>query len=246
MNGKEIVRRARGLHDYAYWYGGKGEIASVELADRLKKENPGVWTNAYYKSAMSDVAAKRRVGDCSFLVCYAYQIGMISSYKIKESFKEFNSPKDGMVLWRPGHVAIYDDGRVIELASQAVDFRIKKYNKSEWSAILGRPGVNYDYEYEKGWHYDEDCRLWYAYGNKKGEYYKECEVYLRNEGGTVSLFRFDKNGYVETGKAVEIRPRCLRIYSESGCYEVEISNDLKNVVFMRFPEAFNGKENKVT
>lgn len=203
MTGKEVVRRARELHGFAYWYGGKGQLATRTLAEQLKRENPGVWTESYFNTALKDVAAKRRVGDCSYLVCYAYNRSQIGSWAISEEYAEWDDkrkPKDGMILWRPGHVSIYDDGKVLELASQSVDFRIKEYVSMEWDKVLYSNKVDYDFEYEKGWHKD-DRGWWFAYGTRKGEYYRDVVVGLPDMFGLgyYGNYAFDDEGYVTFG-----------------------------------------------
>lgn len=203
MTGKEIVKRARDLSAYKYWYGGKGETATVSLADRLKRENPGVWTDLYYSRAMQDIG--RKVGDCSFLVCYAYNRNMISSYSIAEKYKEWKSqPKNGMILWRPGHVAIYGDGKCIQLKSQAYDYVETNYKDDSFSKVLYDPNVDYDYidvpqanaDAAIGWHYDGKGWYYrYKTGTGKGTYYAQG-VFLCNTKQGAQYYAFDKNGYM--------------------------------------------------
>lgn len=229
MTGKEVVRRARELHGFAYWYGGKGQIATRALAEQLKRENPGVWTESYFNRALKDVTAKKRVGDCSYLVCYAYNRSQIGSWAISEKYEVWedkNNPKDGMILWRPGHVAIYDNDKVIELASQSVDFRIKEYVSMEWSRVLYSKEVDYDYEYEEGWHRDING-WWYAYGNRKGEYYKNSVRLLTDPFGLgyCGNYKFDGAGYIVLGPAESENGTTL--YTELGRYI--ISENMKLV-----------------
>lgn len=229
MTGKEVVRRARELHGFAYWYGGKGQLATSALAEQLRKDNPGVWTDSYFNTALKDVAAKRRVGDCSYLVCYAYNRSQIGSWAISEKYEVWedkSNPKDGMILWRPGHVAIYDDGKVLELASQSVDFRIKEYVSMEWDKVLYSNKVDYDFEYEKGWHKDNKG-WWYAYGTRKGQYYKDSIRGLPDPFGLeyCGYYEFDSDGYLKLGPVkAEIG---TTLYTEWGRYI--ISEDLELV-----------------
>lgn len=133
----QIVSKARSLSGYKYWYGGSGEVANVNLANRLRNSYPNIWTSSYYQKAMADVSAGVRVGDCSFLVCYAYDIPRTSSANLKNIFPTWGgSPKDGMILWRPGHVGIYWSGKVIELVGIDVDYRESAYDASRWQAVL--------------------------------------------------------------------------------------------------------------
>lgn len=228
MTGKEVVRRARELHGFAYWYGGKGQLATSALAEQLRKDNPGVWTDSYFNTALKDVAAKRRVGDCSYLVCYAYNRSQIGSWAISEEYKiwgDQQNPKDGMILWRPGHVAIYDDGMVLELANQSVDFRIKEYVSLEWSKVLYSSKVDYDFEYEVGWHRDING-WWYAYGNRKGEYYKDSVRGLPDPFGLGywGNYEFDGAGYLKLGATKKKNGTAL--YTEFGRYIISENMEL--------------------
>lgn len=148
MTGKDIVARAEQLKDYKYWYGGKRELATVPLADRLRKENPKVWTDAYYYKAMQDVIAGKRVCDCSGLVCYAYNIKDIGSYQIREKYKVWNGkPKAGMIAWKSGHVGIIKDsqGHMIEMRGIDYDYMDTRYRKEAGCmTLLYDPNVNYD------------------------------------------------------------------------------------------------------
>ena len=195
MTGKEICDRARALSNVKYWYGGKGEIATSQLAARLRKENPNVWTEAYFKRALADVG--QRVGDCSFLVCEAYEIPMIGSYQLAEKFPMWNgTPRDGMICWKRGHVGIYENGRVHELKSQARDYQFNLYNRNDWEAILYSPDVNYQSTFPEdariGWH--KDAGGWfYRFAEGFG-----VDTYYRNTVQRINghLYHFDGNGYI--------------------------------------------------
>lgn len=132
-----IIARARSLSGYKYWYGGSGQVANVALANQLRQSYPNIWTSAYYQKAMADIAAGVRVGDCSYLVSYAYDIPRTSSAGLRNTYPAWSgAPKDGMILWRPGHVGIYWSGKVIELVGIDVDYRESTYVASKWEAIL--------------------------------------------------------------------------------------------------------------
>lgn len=205
MTGAEIVKKARTYSCYKYWYGGKRQIATVELANELKKENPSVWTDDYYQTALKDVDGKTRVCDCSGLVCACYGITDIGSYQIKDKFKTWNGkPKPGMIAYKPGHVAIISDtdGHVIEMRSQAYDYCDYRYRKEAGlMTLLYDESVDYDEseteEYEEdttdpGWYSDENG--WY-YRHTKGTgpetYYHDCFQVV--DGHT---YVFDSSGYI--------------------------------------------------
>lgn len=156
--GLGIARAAYDYKHYAYWYGGKGEKATQSLLDRLAKQNPGVYSTRYYETCKNDIQQGKFVCDCSGLVCYAYGISQIGSYQIKEKFIEWKGePKEGMIAWRPGHVAIFrKNGYIIEMQGQSTDFRDDRhYKEADIQKILYSPSVNYDCEelyVTSGWH----------------------------------------------------------------------------------------------
>lgn len=143
----EIVARARSLSNYKYWYGGAGQIATKELADALKAKYPSVWTESYYSTALADIG--QRVGDCSYLVNYAYGIASPGNHGIGTSqylakYSRWNgTPKNGMIAWRNGHTGIYADGKTLELVGIAYDYQEREYISSKWAAILYDPNRSY-------------------------------------------------------------------------------------------------------
>lgn len=202
MTGFDIVKKAKGLSNYKYWYGGKRELASKALADRLKSENPSVWTTGYYNKALKDVDGKTRVCDCSGLVCYAYGISDIGSYTIKEKYKEWKGePKAGMIGWKRGHVGIFSaDGwntPIIEMRGIDYDYMCSRtYQECGFTAVLYGVGVDYGVNAENdtaiGWHSD-DMGWWYRHtvGRGADTYYHDC--FQKVDG---HLYCFDSGGYI--------------------------------------------------
>lgn len=180
-----------------YWYGGKGEVASKGLANRLKEENPSVWTETYYKTALKDIDGRTKVFDCSGMVCNVYGIKQIGSYQIRDRFEKWShDPIPGMIAWRAGHVGIIVDsnGRMAEMRSQVYDFKENRTWKSAAMAeILYSPEIDYLNVQTMGWHNDENG-YWFAYGNKRGEYYKNCFKHIDGV-----IYAFDEVGYVING-----------------------------------------------
>ena len=156
--GLGIARAAYDYRDYAYWYGAKGETATLPLLNRLAKENKGVYSSRYIEECKNDIRGNKRVCDCSGLVCHALGISDIGSYQIGQKFKEWkDEPKEGMIAWRQGHVAIFRKGGfVIEMQGQSTDFRDDRYYKDAgFTKILYDPSINYDCEelyIPRGWH----------------------------------------------------------------------------------------------
>lgn len=200
MTGRDICKRAASLHDCKYWYGAKIELATVSLANRLREENPLVWTNKYYNKAIQDIDGKTRVGDCSGLVCHAYDTAMISSYAIEAKYPEWkDSPKDGMILWRRGHVGIYDGGRVHELKSIDYDYRFDIYDASRWAKVLYDTSVDYDSPiYPLGWNQNMNTGMWwYQTGPGADDYYRNCVAQINGD-----YYAFGPDGYMVEGAAI--------------------------------------------
>ena len=201
MNGFDICKRAAEWEGYKYWYGGKGEIASVALANRLRKENPATWTDSYYNKALKDIDGKQRVGDCSGLVCHAYDIGIISSYQIERKYQQWHDqPKNGMILWRTGHVGIYDSGKVRELRGIDYDYCFNDYNPAQWTKTLYDPNVVYATGIKVGWT-QENCKWLYS---------KDGVNYLKNVWERINnhWYYFGNDGYALTGSQIVDGKRC--------------------------------------
>lgn len=209
MTGWQIVRNAESFKDYKYWYGGKRQIATKRLADTLRAQNPGTWTEDYYNRALKDIDGKTRVCDCSGLVCACYGIPDIGSYQIREKYPVWNGkPKPGMIAWKKGHVAIIKDydGHIIEMRSQAYDYQDTRYRKEAGlMTLLYDPNVDYDAgeevedvseiiteEGKSGWH--NDGFGWY-YRHTEGfgpdTYYHDCFAEINGH-----KYCFDSEGYI--------------------------------------------------
>lgn len=143
----EIVSRARSLSGYKYWYGGAGQVATQALANSLRQSYSSIWTQSYYTKALADIG--QRVGDCSYLVNYAYGIaspgshGPGTSEYLSRYSKWSSAPKDGMIAWRNGHTGIYAGGKTLELVGIDYDYQERNYDASKWTAILYDPNRAY-------------------------------------------------------------------------------------------------------
>lgn len=135
----DIVARAMMLKDYKYWYGGDGRAGTVEMANSLRKSYPSIWTSSYYNKALKDVG--QPVGDCSYLCNFAYGIASPgrhgpSTSQYKGIYTQWpGAPKNGMILWRSAHCAIYNNGTSIELVGIDYDFQVKTYEPSKWKLV---------------------------------------------------------------------------------------------------------------
>lgn len=143
----EIISRAQSLSTYKYWYGGAGQIATTELANSLRASYPSIWTSSYYNKALNDLG--QRVGDCSYLVNYAYGIaspgnhGPGTSQYLGRWSKWSGQPKNGMIAWRNGHTGIYYNNTTLELVGINYDYQANPYNPGKWEAILYDPNRQY-------------------------------------------------------------------------------------------------------
>lgn len=200
MTGKEIVARAQSLSKYKYWYGGKRELASVSLAKRLKSENPSVWTDSYYQEALKDVDGVTHVCDCSGLVCYAYGIGDVGSYTIREKYTTYSgTPRSGMIGWKKGHVGIFSadgwDAPIIEMRSQAHDYRCSRtFAQCGFTHVLYDKAVDYMAEdvTAVGWHKDVGG-WWYRHTRGTGP-----ATYFHDTFETINghQYVFNNEGYI--------------------------------------------------
>ena len=150
MYGIDIVNRAKELGSKCvYWYGGKMERPTVALANRLRKAYPTRWTDSYYDTALADIGSGKLVCDCSGLVCAAYQIPNISTYKMLDRFAAYNGSTyiPGMIGWKLGHCGIILDsaGHIAEMRGSKWDVRTNRtFNECGFTQILYDPKVTYE------------------------------------------------------------------------------------------------------
>lgn len=121
------------------------EIASILERMELFYNTDYVWGGSSLSGA-----------DCSFFVNYCYgttEIGShgIDSRNILKTYTTYATvasgtmPKSGMILWKTGHVALYKDGYVYEMASTASDFQKRSWEsqKHRFTYILYSTKINY-------------------------------------------------------------------------------------------------------
>lgn len=199
MTGKEIVDRARSLSHMVYWYGGKRQKCTTALASGLMKQNPGVWTDAYFKKAVRDIHNKKSCCDCSGLVCYAYDIPDIGSYQLRQRYRFWTgAPRAGMVAWKSGHVGIFShdgwDAPIIEMRGIDDDYQeCRTYSQCGFTHVLYDPSIEYeDADKKTGWHSDKSG-WWYrhTYGTGPGTYYHDTAKIINGH-----CYLFDSDGYI--------------------------------------------------
>nr|DAI48967.1 MAG TPA: hypothetical protein [Bacteriophage sp.] len=201
MTGVEIVAAAKKFKGLVYWYGGKRQLCTVALADRLKRENPNVWTTEYYRKALTDVQHHRRCCDCSGLVCGAYGIEDIGTGSFLKTFKAWRgAPKSGMIAWRSGHCGIFlSDGwnsKIAEMRGIDWDYRENRtFSEAGFTKVLYSPSVSYetlDSAAVPGWHVDA-TGWWYRHtpGTGPATYYHDCGKIINEH-----CYIFDNEGYI--------------------------------------------------
>lgn len=145
MTGNDIVHRALDYRNYVYWYGAKGQICTMDLLNKLSTMYPGIYTLTYKRKCLDDIENKKMAIDCSGLVCKAYGIEQISTYKMPEVFTLYTGhPVNGVVVWNRSHVGIYYNGYIIEARGIDYDVTInRKYRAKDWSRLYIMPSVDY-------------------------------------------------------------------------------------------------------
>lgn len=207
MTANDVVKRALIIGSKcSYWYGAKRQKPTKELANILKASNPSVWNQAYYEAALKDVGSNKLVCDCSGLVCYAIDIPDIGTYTMKTSGRLIpygSIPREGeftpgTVALKPGHCGIVIDayGHIAEMRGLRYDFcKTRTFKECGFTELYKAKNVNYagQSEYRTGWNRD-NIGWWYAYGPKRGEYFKSGFKKIGN-----AWYHFNAAGYIDTG-----------------------------------------------
>lgn len=149
MNGQAIVDRTNLLgRQSVYWYGGKRQTPTKDLASALKKLYPTIWTNEYYEAALKDIGSGKMVTDCSGLVCGAYGISDIGTSQMPEYFYEYTGKSflPGMIAWKKGHCGIIIDasGTIAEMRGLKWDFcTSRNFKDCGFTKILYDKNISY-------------------------------------------------------------------------------------------------------
>lgn len=207
MTPDEVVNRALTMGARCtYWYGAKRQTPTKELANKLKAANPSVWNQAYYDAALKDVGTNKLVCDCSGLVCYAINISDIGTYAMKTSgqlipcgaIPEEGKFTPGTVALKSGHCGIVLDtlGHIAEMRGLRYDFcKTRTFKECGFTELYKAKSVDYTGAdvYKTGWNRD-NIGWWYAYGTKRGQYFKNCFQSIGN-----AWYHFNNDGYIDTG-----------------------------------------------
>lgn len=124
---KELAATAK------YLYGGNGQKYTTALVNKLAKQYPEKYTAAIKKEALKDANKGFIAADCSYLVCESLGISRTNSSQIRKmAIKAMPiikaEAKEGMALWKSGHVAyIGDDLKIYEMKSTKADACISSF-----------------------------------------------------------------------------------------------------------------------
>lgn len=118
-----------------YVYGAKYEKHTTALVNKLAKAYPNMYTAAYKKKTLSD-ADKGYYGiDCSGFVCKVLGIPNVGSSQMKTTAVKVlkvskENAKEGMALWKSGHIAYVGEGlKVYEANGVDKDMEINTWEK---------------------------------------------------------------------------------------------------------------------
>jgi len=120
---------------FKYLYGGKGQNYTSALVEKLAKQYPSTFTASLKKEALKDADKGYKAIDCSGFICKCLGISDIGSAQLKSTAVQIlpvkkENAKEGMVLWKKGHVALVgDELKVYEAKSTAADLTVSTWDK---------------------------------------------------------------------------------------------------------------------
>ena len=120
---------------FKYLYGGKGQNYTSALVEKLAKQYPSTFTASLKKEALKDADKGYKAIDCSGFICKCLGIADIGSAQMKSTAVQLlkvtkANAKEGMVLWKSGHVALVgDELKVYEAKSTAKDLTVSSWDK---------------------------------------------------------------------------------------------------------------------
>lgn len=154
LTGKGLAAFAKSKLGTPYVYGAKGSYGKLTQAhlNSLILAYPSMFTNIYITKA------KRFVGrvctDCSGLISWytGKIIGsaqMYSSAYTRLPIKDIDKYAPGVILWKPGHVAVYlGDGKYTEIEAKGIDYGCVKDDARKRGFTYGLTFKDIDYVYE--------------------------------------------------------------------------------------------------
>lgn len=146
---EEVYRRG-----WVYWYGTYGNLCSVELYNRKKKQYPGHYGSSRTSGYAADVKAGKIAADCVGMIKSFFWTGgdidaspkygsnncpdrsadgMYGMCKVKGGMDTMPDVP-GIVLHRKGHIAVYvGDGYEIEERGYSYDTQKRKVTEGDWT-----------------------------------------------------------------------------------------------------------------
>ena len=115
---------------YKYLYGGKGQNYTSALVEKLAKQYPGTFTASLKKEALKDADKGYKAIDCSGFICKCLGLADIGSAQMKSTAVKIlpvtrENAREGMVLWKKGHVALVgDELKIYEAKSTKADLTV--------------------------------------------------------------------------------------------------------------------------
>lgn len=131
--GTRIAKEMTKTHRYLY--GGKGELYTTELVEKLAKSYPKKFTAALKKEALKDADQGYKAGDCSYLICKCMGLPTMNSTALKNKAVmklkiQKKLAQEGMCLWKEGHVAYVGDGlKIYEMRNTSKDGCVSSWDK---------------------------------------------------------------------------------------------------------------------
>lgn len=168
FNGSDLVdfaKRAK-KEGVKYLYGGNFETLTPERLDALRAQSPSQISDNRYNYALNNYIGKT-VTDCSGLI-YGYTRDgsrRTSQMLFNKADSALDIPPDlskipvGAVLWKPGHVGIYQgDGKTIEALGFDSGIVERDVNNTDFQKYL----LFNDFVYSKS--SNDNLLMWFAIG----------------------------------------------------------------------------------
>jgi hypothetical protein len=120
--------------NYRYLYGAKGQAYTKQLVNKLATSYPDVYTENVKAEALKDADKGYIAIDCSGFVCDVLGVSASGSANMKKgaialySVSKANA-KEGMAIWKNGHIAYIGEGlKIYEAASTKSDMRVSEFD----------------------------------------------------------------------------------------------------------------------
>jgi len=118
---------------YRYLYGGKDQNYTSALVNSLAKLYPKTFTPYIKAEALKDADKGYKAIDCSGFTCKVLGIGNIGSSQLNSTaYKRYavkkENAREGMLLWKSGHIAYVGEGlKIYEAKSTVADMCVSTW-----------------------------------------------------------------------------------------------------------------------